>query len=153
MTKEWAELIGHFVWPVTIFSLVWIFQDPLSNFIRVVARRITKISAFKVNIELGHLSAASTLRMTIEGLGKAARVDEGKILPIVSEFLKSGKANYVTIDIGKNSDQWLTSRLFLLSALLERGRNVRSVVFLQEGRFIAAATPRDIRICSRDVLL
>jgi hypothetical protein len=111
---------------------------------QILSTRITAISAFKVKIELGRLSAASTLSTKLEGLGKIT-ANESQIMAIASDFTKSGTADYVTIDIGQESDEWLTSRLFLLSALLERGRAVRSMVFLQAGRFIGAATPRDVR--------
>ena len=145
MAKEWADLIGHFAWPITILVLFWIFRDPISSLIQMFSTRITAISAFRVKIQLGQLSSANTLSVTLERLSKVASVDRSQVMTIASEFIKSARADYVTIDIGENSDEWLTSRLFLLSALLERSWNVRCIVFLQGGRFVGAATPRDVR--------
>jgi len=74
-------------------------------------------------------------------------VTESGLTPILAGIVRSGSADYLTIEIGgEGDDKWLTSRLFLLAAILERSRAIRCVVFLAENRrFIGAARARDIR--------
>jgi hypothetical protein len=142
LSQHSVNLVGHLVWPITIIAAGILFRHPISKLVE----RITKVSAFKVNVELGHLSQARSLSATVESLKKIV-VTESLLAQIVAGVIKSGSADYVLVDIGKdNEEEWLTSRLFLLSAFLERSRAARCLVFLGENqKFLGAATPRDVR--------
>ena len=72
---------------------------------------------------------------------------ESGIPPIVAGIARTEGADYVLVALGADDDhEWLTSRLFLLAAILERTRLVRSLVFTGEGgAFVGAASPRDVR--------
>jgi hypothetical protein len=146
LSENWVNLIGHLAWPITIIAACSIFYNPLSKLVETLGQRITKLSAFKVKVELGQLSQARSLSATVESLRKVA-VTESGLAPIVAGVIKSGAADYLLVDIGKDDDEnWLTSRLFLLAAILERGRTARCLVFLDESqRFVGAATTRDVR--------
>lgn len=138
------NLIGQLAWPLTVIFACILFYGPLSKLLETISRRATKFSAFKVDIELGRLSQARSIAAAVEGLKKVA-VNESGAPQIVATALQSGSADYVSLDIGKNNDEWLTSRLFLLAAILERSRAVRCIVFQSGERFLGAATPRDVR--------
>jgi hypothetical protein len=146
MDEGVVKIVGHIVWPVTLLILAWCFYQPLSDLVKTLGRRITKLSAFKVKVELGSLSRARTLAPTVDKLRNVLVMESG-LTPIVAGVVRSGSADYLTIEIGGDGDEnWLTSRLFLLAAILERSRAVRCVVFLGEKqRFIGAARARDIR--------
>jgi hypothetical protein len=146
LSENWVQLVGHLAWPVTIIIACAIFYRPLSALVETLGKRITKFSAFKVKLELGQLSQARSLSATVESLRKVA-VSESGLAPIVAGVIKSGVADYVVVDIGKDDDEnWLTSRLFLLAAILERGRTTRCLVFLNAAqKFVGASTTRDVR--------
>ncbi len=146
MDANWVKLIGHLVWPTTIVFVVCYFYGPLSKLVDVFSRRIKTFSAFKVKVELGALSRARALSTTVEKL-RSVVVPESGLAPIVAGVIKTGSADFLTVELGADGDEnWLTSRLFLLSAVLERSRAARCVVFLGAGqRFIGAARAREIR--------
>ena len=54
-----VKIVGHIVWPITLLFVAGGFYRPLSNLITTLGRRITKLSAFKVKIELASLSLTS----------------------------------------------------------------------------------------------
>jgi hypothetical protein len=146
LSEQWADVIGHIAWPVTTLIALAIFYSPLSKLVETLGRRITRLSAFNVKIELGRLSQAGGLGATIEGLRDVVITESG-LATIIAGVMRAGSADYVMVGIGSaGAKNWLTSRLFVLSALLGRSRAVRCMVFLGEGnRFVGAATPRDVR--------
>lgn len=143
--KDMIELIGHLAWPLTAVFACIKFYEPLSKLIDTLGRRMNKFSIFKVDVELGPLTKAVSLGATVDRLRSTA-VTESGLAPIVAGVIKSGSADYLVVNIGDEGADWLTSRLFLLAAILERSRTVRCLVFLDESlHFIGAATARDIR--------
>jgi hypothetical protein len=145
LSENLVKLIGHLAWPVTLIVACIVFYDPLLKLIDTLGKRITKLSAFKVDIELAKLSEAQSLGATVESLRKIV-VSESGMAPIVAGVAKSGTADYLIVNIGNDGDEWLTSRLFLLAAILERSSTVRCLVFLDgASRFVGAATISNVR--------
>jgi hypothetical protein len=146
LSQNSVDLIGHLAWPITVLTACAIFYRPLSVLVKTLGERITKFSVFKVDVELGQLSQARSLSATVESLRNVA-VTESGLAPIVAGVIKSDAADYLIVDIGEDDDEnWLTSRLFLLAAILERGRTTRCLVFLNEADgFVGAAMTRDVR--------
>jgi hypothetical protein len=140
-----VTLIGHLAWPVTVIIGCIFFYDPLVKLIETLGKRITKLSAFKIDIELAKLSEARSLGATVESLRKTV-VSESGMAPIVADVAKSGAADYLIVNIGNDGDKWLTSRLFLLAAILERSSTVRCLVFLDgDGHLVGVATIKNVR--------
>jgi hypothetical protein len=141
VSKNTIDLVGHLAWPLTVILACILFYNPLSRLVE----RITKFSAFKVDVEISPLSLARSLGATVESLRQVA-VNASGMAPIVAGAVQSGTADYAVVNIGSNGDKWITSRLFLLAAILERNHLVRCVVFLDDDKhFVGAATTRDIR--------
>jgi len=141
------ELIKALVWPVTIVWLVIKLYQPITELMRTIGQRASKFKILQFEVELGRLIAANgTLLTTVEALQQAVVQASGSAL-IVAGVTQSSAADYTLVPLGADSDQaWITSRLFLLSAFLERNRVVRCIVFTGErGTFIGAASPRDVR--------
>jgi hypothetical protein len=146
--KEYIELAKALAWPATAVLALVTLHGPISQTLRTIADRATKFSIFKIEIELAKLNAGrQDLATTVDSLRKAS-VTESGIVPITSSINPSSAVDYLEVNLGgDDSQRWLTSRLFLLAALLERSRVVRCIVFKGgEGAFIGAATPRDLRI-------
>jgi hypothetical protein len=146
LPENLVKLIGYLAWPTIVIFTSVLFYGPLSQLVETLGRRITKFSAFKLNIELGRLSQAQSLSATVESLRKIT-VTESGLAQIVAGVIKSGSADYVLVELGKDDEEeWITSRLFLLAAILERSRAARCLVFLGEKKqFLGAATARDVR--------
>jgi hypothetical protein len=142
-----VELIKALAWPVTVIVVLATLHQPIAELLRAIGRRATKLSIFKVEVELGKLTQARpSLATTVDTLKKIG-VSESAVAPIAAGIIKSGAADYVVVDLGADPGrEWLTSRLFLLAAILERSRVVRCIVFVGAGNtFLGAATPRDVR--------
>jgi hypothetical protein len=145
--QDGVELAKALAWPVTVLWLVVWLHQPITDLLRTIGQRTSKFKIFQFEFELGKLSPASaSLSTAVEALQQAVVQDSGRAL-IIAGVTRSATADYVLVALGADRDHaWLTSRLFLLSALLDRNRVVRCIVFTGElGTFVGAAAPRDVR--------
>jgi hypothetical protein len=114
--------------------------------------RASKISVFDFSVELAKVPEMSTTwsaagvdirRLTAAGMFDSNTHD------LIQQISSSGVADYAVIDVG-DGRQWLTSRLFLISELLDRMRSLDCIVFVQTATaarpvFIGTANPRLVR--------
>ena len=157
MAHEAAELVKALAWPIAVLLSLTMLRHPISDFLRDISKRVTKLSIFKVEIELAKLNAIRALpgpllmplqkgvfRPDAPTVDANANILNMETMPIVTTgIIRVSMADYVIIDVGEG-DEWLTSRLYLLAALLERSL-VRAIVFTTKGDFVGMANPHDVR--------
>jgi hypothetical protein len=152
--KDLISLIQSLAWPVTTLTGLFYFRRPLRRLIEELPGRASKISVFDFSIELAKVPELSTTwsaaGVDIRRLSAAAMFDSNTH-DLIQQISGSGAADYAVIDIG-DGHQWLTSRLFLISELLDRMRSLDCLVFVQNRGtirpvFIATAEPRLVRWC------
>jgi hypothetical protein len=127
------ELLKAIIWPATILFLVFNLREPLTELITAIGQRATRFKILQFEVELAALGPASpALAMSTEALQQAV-VQESGTKFMISGITKSAAADFALIALGADSDHaWLTSRLFLLSVLIDRNRVVRCIVFTGE---------------------
>ncbi|HEY5022079.1 MAG TPA: hypothetical protein VII30_06285 [Gemmatimonadaceae bacterium] len=145
-----ATVLGAAAWPIVVLIGLFLYRDALSTFLQGVSARITKLSVFKVEVEL----AVATDRRYEFVLNELRNTSQQAIIyDSASALLESVKdttpADYSIIDLGEGGE-WITTRLFLAAVLLERMRGVRCFVFVQtqgsiRRRFAALAHPALVR--------
>lgn len=148
---EFVGLVGVLAWPLMATIAVVVFRDPVAKFLEGLAPRLTKISAFKIELEL---KAASTLShwspAALSELQKASSAPTNDSSGhLMASFADATPCDYVEVDLG-DGDEWLTSRLFILAAQMERLRGLRCIVFLENSggirrRFAGMVTPSTLR--------
>ena len=142
-----VELLKVVIWPATILFLVLRFHEPITGLLTAIGQRATRFKVLEFEVELGELVPASPILATSAEVLKQATVQESGMQLMIAGIKSSAAADYALIALGADSERaWLTSRLFLFSALLDRNRAARCIVFTGElGTFVGAATPRDVR--------
>lgn len=150
-----VEMVKALAWPVTALIAAFMLKVPLADMARAIGSRATKLSAFKVEIELATLSQAKvSMETAIRGLRSVPILESA--IPNgpggggegLRHLAKAAVSDYVLVHLGEEGrEEWLTSRLFLLVAILERSETLRAIVFTgSRGEFVGAASPRDIRV-------
>jgi hypothetical protein len=139
-------------WPVVVAWGLFAFRVPLSRFIRDLGGRITKFSAFHVEVELAAITTPSLPLAELVVTGED--VTGGPVMPTtITELLKRIRDDaspcYLLVDIGEGK-RWLISRLFLFTLVLWRIGAIRCVVFVDSipfyaRRFLGIAEPE--RVC------
>jgi hypothetical protein len=152
--KDLISLIQSLAWPITTLVGLFYFRRPLHKLIEELPGRASKISILDFSIELAKVPELATTwsaaGVDIRRLSAAGMFDSNTH-DLIQQISSSGAADYAVIDIG-DEDQWLTSRLFLISELLERMRSLDCLVFVQNRGtirpvFIATAEPKLVRWC------
>jgi hypothetical protein len=145
-----VELVKALAWPVVALLIAGIFRRPIARFVSALGSRITKLSVFKVELELVPASAATATPLLddIRTATNGAAISDSSRMML--EELQSGTpADFALVALGEGKE-WLTSRLYIAAVMMERMRNVKVFVFVErvlttERRFVAVAPVRQLR--------
>jgi len=152
--KDLITLVQALAWPVTTLTGLLYFRQPLRKLIEELPGRASKISVLDFSIELAKVPELATT-WSAAGVDirrmSAAGMFDSNTHDLIQQISSYGAADYAVIDIG-DGNQWLTSRLFLISELLDRMRSLDCLVFVQSKgdirpNFIATADPKLVRWC------
>jgi hypothetical protein len=144
-----ANIAGVFTWPIVTLIVLLAYRRNIAGLIGALGGRVTKLSVFKVELELAtsESSAPSVVLNQLRDTTQAAVADSAGAL--FTQLQDSTPADFAIIDLGRG-DEWITSRLFIAAALLERMRGLRAMVFVESrqwlpGYFLAVASPSVVR--------
>jgi hypothetical protein len=147
----WLHLIESFAWPIAIIALAFWFREPLSQFAAGLSGRIQKLSVFNVAVELATAQQSASRTPLLEEIRDPTRP---AFVPDSARGLIRGvqsaePADFSPIFLG-TGDEWLTSRLYLATVMMERMRGIKAFVFLDrtaesERHFVAVVDVRLLR--------
>jgi hypothetical protein len=146
--EQAVKLVEALAWPMVALVGLATLGQPAAVLLRSLGGRATKISLFNVEFELAELKEVRS--GLVEALGDLSEqtISEDDMAAIAAGASDSS-ADYVVATLGSPGakDAWLTSRLFLLAALLERPGSFRCIVFRNpNGAYVGAAEPSAVRI-------
>jgi hypothetical protein len=139
-----VDTVRVMAWPTVAIFGFFLFREPVSAFFNALGTRASKIGAFNVSIELTSLPEArpwsGPMLDDLRSESPAAAADSSRSL--FRAIADTTPADYVTVDL-EDGKAWLTSRLFILAALLPRVRPIKRIVFLggPAGSFVGESTP------------
>jgi hypothetical protein len=145
-----VELVKALAWPIVALVIAGGFRRPIAQFVSALGSRITKLSLFKVELELVAASSA-TITPLLDDIRTAtcpAEISDSSRMML--EQVQSGTpADYALVSLGQG-EEWLTSRLYIAAVMMERMRGVKAFVFVErtptsERRFVAVAPVRQLR--------
>ncbi len=148
---KWLPAI---TWPaVTLIGLL-VLKQPFTALSDALGPRITKVSLFKVDIELAkaeQLQSVSTASLDdIRDLGAVAASDSSRGLFRIVE--STTPLDYAVVALGEGKE-WITSRLFIAAAMLRRMHGIKAVVFTEaEQKYLGWASPEEIMWRTRNPL-
>jgi hypothetical protein len=144
---NWIYLAHYLAWPAVVLIAVTLYRNSINLLFETLAKRSVKFSVSKFQFELGQLSRSPIEAAQLKPLGGRA-VNSSLSVEIAKSIRGVAEKDYLVVDIGSGKD-WLTSRLFILAAILERIGGLRCFVFVSNADsnrgFVGAATPRNVR--------
>ena len=146
------EFLAKVAWPVVaLIAVVW-FRDSIIQIATGLGGRAKKVSFGNFLIELDTLPSF-TPDWSLD-TGDARSLSSSGLFDSYSESLfkqiaQSGATDYVVVDLG-TGNEWLASRLYIFSIMLERIRGLRCFVFVETRagvvkRFVGTETPQRVR--------
>lgn len=139
------EKIALFAWPIVVLIAILILRRPLTLFLENIGKHATEISIGSwATIKLPHLQEAPNDNSipTIKDVAGTGFMESNTQL--LAEFYSSTSSEYVYLDLGSGFE-WISSRLFIFSVMLQRMKNVKCMVFTELGVFVGCASPEAIR--------
>jgi hypothetical protein len=147
----WPDLAKGVAWPVASVLIALLLYRPLSGFVTALGGRITKLSLFKVELELKPAEASQAYIPLLDeirnGTTSASIGDSTQM--ILEQAQMGDRTDYAVVKLGKGTE-WFTSRLFIASIMMQRQRGVRVFVFVDDNgasaqRLVAVAPVSDLR--------
>jgi hypothetical protein len=137
-----VELSRSLAWPAVAVLVGLAFWKPLSLFLTSLGGRISKLSAFKVEIELASAKSPPATPLLDEIKSEtyhAPMVDSSR--QMLEQVQSTAPADYTLIELG-HGREWLSTRLFIAAVMMQRMRGVQAIVFVEacettERRFVA----------------
>ena len=125
-----ARVAALATWPVVVLVVLLVYRRPMGLFLAGLGARVTKLSVFKVQLELAaaEVSAPSVVLNELRDTTQAAISDSS--MALYAQVQDTSPADFAVIDLGVG-DEWITSRLYIAAALLERMRGLRAIVFVE----------------------
>jgi len=145
-----VEIVKALAWPVFAFVAALVFRIPLARLVRSVGERVTRLSLFSFGVELLPTARPST-GATLDDIKRepsAAQISDSSRM-LFEQVQEQTPADYAVMDLGAG-EEWLTSRLFVAAAMLERMRRVECLVFIEtaagtDRRLVAVGDTRQLR--------
>lgn len=152
LLKNLFEFLAAAAWPIVVLlGVVW-FRDSIAQIATGLGSRAKKVSIGNFAIELDTMPTF-TPDWSLD-TGDARSLSSSALFDSYSESLfnqiaQEGATDYVIVDIGTGKE-WLASRLFIFSIMLERFRGLRCFVFVETRsgfikRFVGTETPQRVR--------
>jgi hypothetical protein len=122
------EVSRAVAWPAFAAFALHQLRAPLGGFLEAIGHRATKIGAFNVSVELAQSVLRPVALPQLDPLKKdGLQVQEPGSLSFFN-FASDKRVPDVIINLGAGNE-WLTSRLFLIAALLPRFAGLKCIVF------------------------
>lgn len=146
-----VELAKAALWPAAAVLGLLVLGESLVELLQTLGGRVSKFSIFKIDFELQKADSRALKPQSLanlrDPLAVAAAGDSSGA--VVSALTETSACDYVVIDLG-TGDKWLTTRIFILAALLGRLRALRCIVFVETvngepRRIVGTASPDRVR--------
>jgi hypothetical protein len=140
---------ASYAWPIIVLLGLAIFRKSIASFLETVSRRATEIGVGLASIKLPEARQAEALQTNvIRELETDAWIESSSSW--FQAFASSAANSEYALLNGGDGDQWITSRLFIFSVMLQRMKSLKVIVFTRMDdsgcrRFLGCASPEGVR--------
>jgi len=129
-----AATINAILWPTAVAAIAIAYRHHLPRIISGVANRVTKLEVAGISIDLARsVEFEPTWKPTpdvdLRRQASAVFVTDSYLQSFRQQLSAPGAGDYAVIDLGRG-DQWLASRMYIMSILLSQMKGIRALVFL-----------------------
>jgi hypothetical protein len=129
-----AALVSAIVWPALLGVLAFLYRRPLSRLVAELPGHVKKVSIGGVDVEFADArSATLTLaegKIDLRKSGTSDDVNDSTLASFYAQIGDPSRIEYAVVDLG-SGEEWLSSRLYVLSVLMRRMRGLHALVFVE----------------------
>ena len=158
ITLDIADVVSAIFWPLLILIIVVVSKKHLPAFFGNLPRvfdRVTKISVGNFSLEMAKGAAfapqwtPTDSALDIRKSMSSAEVTDSTAGHFSKQLIDTTPGDFALVDL-EQGEAWLSSRLYILSILLERSKNIGAFVFVRtvgkrSKKLVGWAEPRAIR--------
>lgn len=155
VTLDIASAIGAVFWPLIVLIALLAYRRDIPALVRGLAGRVTKLELAGVSLELAKATAfvpawsEAAGALDLRQRAAAIQVNDSTAMTFRAQLMEGGSADYAEVNLG-TGQEWLTSRLFIMSILFARVKGIRGFVFVETSgnvrrRYVGWAEPENIR--------
>lgn len=152
-----ASILDAITWPLAVLVIFLLYRKHLPAIAEAVGRHVRKVEFAGVSIELAMAEpfapswSGAPSALDLRHRAAASQVSDSTARTFIDQLSERGRADYAEVNLGEG-EEWLTSRLFIMSILFPRHRGVRAFVFLEAAggvrrRYLGWASPDRLRWC------
>jgi hypothetical protein len=165
VTLDLAALIAALVWPVVVVFALSKYRQPITDLSNAALQRGFNVGLGGFSLEIPGVHelmprwSGKDMEIDLRRPIPSAEVTDSTAQAFITQLEEGGPADYAALDLGEGRE-WLSSRLFIMSILLRRMRNLQVFVFVKaaagvQRRLIGVAELEKVRwaIAQRDFYL
>lgn len=145
-----ADLAGALAWPVLAGALLIVYRKSLRSIATEFGKRMTGLGIGPISFQFAVAKGGYTEKILggIDFGGKGISGFQSGFSDLLNQIKDISPLDYVVVSLG-SGENWLTSRLYVFSLILQRLRSLRYVVFVYtrqdvKHHFLGFADPCDI---------
>jgi hypothetical protein len=150
-----AALLSALVWPAVLAFVLYTYRNHLPGFFGKLVERVNKVDVAGVSLELAQAKPfvpdwpSSAQVPDLRHQATAIQLTDSSRASFLSQLNDQGSGDFAEINLG-NGEEWLTSRLYIISILFARMKGLECFVFLEtvnslRRRYVGWAEPEKIR--------
>lgn len=158
VTLDIADVVSAVFWPLLILIVILVSKRYFPAFFSNLPKlfdRVQKISFGNFSLELAKVTAIAPQwtptdsTMDIRKSMCSAEVTDSTAGHFTNQLTDTTPADFALVDLGEGRE-WLSSRLYIISVLLERAKDIRAFVFVRTAgrrttKLVGWAEPETIR--------
>lgn len=147
--------IASVLWPIIVLILLLKYRQTIVAMVTGLSHRVSKLGFGGVSIELAKAEAfvpewsQSATALDLRKRATAVEINDSTARSFLSQLQLQSQGDYSIVNLDSGED-WLTTRLYILSIVYARMKGVKCFVFVEtvngiRGRFLCWATPEKVR--------
>lgn len=130
-----GAVVAALAWPIAVVVLGLVYRSKLEAGLGLLATRIRSLSVGGVSLELTDVTSDAFAptggsAVDLRHAGKSEDINDSTLRSFYTQLDSRDPIPYAVVDLG-TGDEWLTSRLFVLSVIMRRMRGLQAVIFVE----------------------
>lgn len=150
-----AATVSAVLWPTVLLVVLIAYRKRIPAFVEGLASRVRKLELPGFSLELAVAKpfipdwSGSPSALDLRHSATAIEVNDSTARTFLTQLTEEGTADYAEVNLG-SGQEWLTSRLFIMSIVFARMKGIRCFVFVETSgtvrrRYVGSAAPATIR--------
>lgn len=147
--------IASVLWPIVVLILLLKYRKTIVALVTGLSTRVSKLGFGGVSIELAKAEpfipewSQSSTALDLRKRATAVEINDSTARSFLLQLQMKSQGDYSIVNLDSGED-WLTTRLYILSIVYARMKGVKCFVFVEtingiRGRFLCWATPEKVR--------